>query len=225
MKQKDSFIMYLEWLESFLVLPENELRMILTALRNYVKNGMEPEFIGTMKAYWIPIQNRLDRAQQKYDATCQKRAEAGRQGGLKRQANQAFASNCKQTVANQADHEHDHDNELSNDNKKKIQKEKEKNFSFVAVDFIPEELKTPEFIASWGDWENYRKERRKALTPSSAKRQLKMLAEHSASEAIAMIERSIRNGWTGLFPGDKPKSPEPTNSIDAEIARLEELCK
>ena len=78
---------------------------------------------------------------------------------------------------------------------KPIQTNKKK----VVVEF-PSNLDTPEFKNTWKEWECYRTETKKKLTPSTVKKQLKMLSEHTAPEAVVIIEKSIRNGWQGLFP-------------------------
>ena len=69
----------------------------------------------------------------------------------------------------------------------------------VVVEF-PSNLDTPEFKNTWKEWECYRTETKKKLTPSTVKKQLKMLSEYTAPEAVVIIEKSIRNGWQGLFP-------------------------
>ena len=64
---------------------------------------------------------------------------------------------------------------------------------------IPESLATPAFLSAWDDWQRYRKERRKKLTPITIERQLAKLAKAGPDTAVAMIEQSIENGWIGLF--------------------------
>jgi hypothetical protein len=64
---------------------------------------------------------------------------------------------------------------------------------------LPDGLKTSLFETAWARWTEYRREIRKKLTLSTTKSQLKMLAKLGETKAIAAIERSIRNGWTGLF--------------------------
>ena len=66
---------------------------------------------------------------------------------------------------------------------------------------------SPEFTAAWSEWVTHRREIKKAITPSTAKKQLALLASLGEPAAIASIESSIANGWTGLFP---PKT-SPTN--------------
>jgi len=68
---------------------------------------------------------------------------------------------------------------------------------------IPECLKTKEFFDAWQEWEAYRVEIKKKITPTSEKGQLAMLAKLGSSQAVEAIRTSIRNGWTGVF---EPKS-------------------
>lgn len=60
---------------------------------------------------------------------------------------------------------------------------------------IPEWIK-PEI---WDRWEKYRKDIRKKLTPLTVKQQIKFLTEHK-EDYETIINNSIQNGWTGLFP-------------------------
>lgn len=64
-------------------------------------------------------------------------------------------------------------------------------------------FQSKEFIEAWQDWNNFRKEIKKPLTPTGMKMQLKFLASLSEEQAIASIEQSIRAGWQGLFPAAK----------------------
>lgn len=52
---------------------------------------------------------------------------------------------------------------------------------------------------TWEDWVQYRKEKKQKLTPISVKKQLKMLEENKGDH-VGIINQSIQNGWTGLFP-------------------------
>lgn len=51
---------------------------------------------------------------------------------------------------------------------------------------------------AWADWCQHRREIRKPLTKTSCERQASQLAKHHAPDAV--INQSISNGWTGLFP-------------------------
>ena len=50
----------------------------------------------------------------------------------------------------------------------------------------------------WADWCQHRKEIGKRLTKTSCERQAAQLAKHHSPDAV--INQSISNGWTGLFP-------------------------
>lgn len=52
---------------------------------------------------------------------------------------------------------------------------------------------------AWGAWEQHRKEKKKKLTPTSMKLQIKLL-EANKEDHVQIIKNSITNGWTGLFP-------------------------
>lgn len=54
---------------------------------------------------------------------------------------------------------------------------------------------------SWSAWVAHRVEIRKKLTPQSIKLQIRFLGQHQANHR-AIIENSVKNGWTGLFPLD-----------------------
>lgn len=71
------------------------------------------------------------------------------------------------------------------------EKPKNKAKKYVLPDWLDQE--------AWGRWGVYRKEIKKALTSSTIKLQLKFL-EKNQSNHTEIIDRSIQNGWTGLFP-------------------------
>lgn len=50
----------------------------------------------------------------------------------------------------------------------------------------------------WADWCQHRREIGKRLTKTTCERQAKTLAGHHAPDVV--INQSISNGWTGLFP-------------------------
>lgn len=56
-----------------------------------------------------------------------------------------------------------------------------------------------DFSIAWNEWLQFRKEIKKKMTPKSAEKQLNFLGARPELEAIAIINQSIQNGWTGLF--------------------------
>jgi len=79
------------------------------------------------------------------------------------------------------------------------------NFQFVAIgDSLPVKSELPPGIdpGDWMRWEQYRNEERKPLSSRSRKAQLRFLGEQAAMgmSTREIIDNSIRNGYTGLFP-------------------------
>lgn len=80
---------------------------------------------------------------------------------------------------------------------------------------FPDVLNTSAFKAAWVEWEIHRKEIRHKLTPSTIKKCLKDLAKMGHTNAIESINRSISNGWQGLFPPDGKKTG--TSGVPAHL--------
>jgi hypothetical protein len=55
------------------------------------------------------------------------------------------------------------------------------------------------FAEAWKSWVAHRIEKKKPLTPTSLKQQLTDLTEMGEQRAVAALQWSIRNGWTGIF--------------------------
>jgi len=86
---------------------------------------------------------------------------------------------------------------------------------------IPEALDTPEFMDAWARWGRYRTEKGGKFTPSTKEAQIKRLNLAGPSTAIAMIERSIQNGWTGLFELDgKNVIPIPSSQLRSTMTNV-----
>lgn len=78
---------------------------------------------------------------------------------------------------------------------------------------------------NWNEWEQHRKEIKKALTPSTRAKQLKFLSQFDPATQSEIIDQSITNGWTGLFEvknekvqRDQPKQT-PADRMRAEFER------
>ena len=91
---------------------------------------------------------------------------------------------------------------------------------------MPDGLDSENFRAAWAEWENHRRHLRKPLTPEAVKRQHKKLAAWGEARAIAALNHSIENGWTGVFEpgGDKaaasnPQVPTTEPAIVTEVKR------
>lgn len=70
------------------------------------------------------------------------------------------------------------------------------------------------FIKTWSCFTTYRKEKRKALTPTTTKRlisRLRELSKDDANEAIEILNQTIENSWTGIFEIKQQAANKSTN--------------
>lgn len=80
-------------------------------------------------------------------------------------------------------------------------------------------------LNSWNEWIQFRKELGKKVTPSTALKQIQFLGARAGPEIIAIINQSIKNGWTGLFNlkqesnGKRNGTEESIRRADATIAQ------
>lgn len=111
--------------------------------------------------------------------------------------------NSKPTVK---DKDKDKDKDKNRDKDKDKSKVKDKD-----IVVFPESLNSPDFKKAWSEWEQHRKEIKKKLTPTTIKRQLKTLSQFKIEIAISSIEKSIQQGWTGLFPEKEQENGQHKN--------------
>lgn len=71
-----------------------------------------------------------------------------------------------------------------------------------------------DFSLAWQNWEQHREEIKKKITPTSRKLTLAKLEHLTEAEAIEAINRSISNGWQGIFPEMKTASQPRTTPLD-----------
>lgn len=105
------------------------------------------------------------------------------------------------------------------DNQKKREKEpkrpkentsKENDYSVIAKESFPPHLSCDEFRKKYLEWENYRRKKRKPISPLAFSRQMKMLSRLTLTQAIEAIDTSIANDYQGLFPPRGAKAaPQP----------------
>ena len=68
---------------------------------------------------------------------------------------------------------------------------------------VAQDLKLPfdteSFLNAWNKWISYKKERNQKFSKTTKEMQLRKLGARPEHEAIAMLNQSMENGWTGLF--------------------------
>ena len=125
---RDSFVLYVRYLENIEILSMEQRGMLLTALMNYVAGHDIPEMDGMTRMAYSFIKSQMDRDFEKYDEVCRKRAESGKLGGRPKKANGFTEKQEKAKKANgfsekqkNPDNEYDHDNDHDKENiKRKI---------------------------------------------------------------------------------------------------------
>lgn len=70
---------------------------------------------------------------------------------------------------------------------------------------IPELLNQENFIKSWNDWLEYKKQKKKTLSDIEKSKLLLKLDKLGIQRSIEAIEYSISNGYVGLFEENKKK--------------------
>ena len=109
---KNTFVVHTEIKEILDELNDNQVALLFRSMVDYSITGEAPEIEGDIKYVWIMIRQQMDRESAKWENVKAKRAEAGRQGGLKsgesrrnneaNEANEAIASDTKQTKQDKA---------------------------------------------------------------------------------------------------------------------------
>lgn len=132
---RDSFILYVKYIDQIELLSTEQRGILLTAIYYYVIGKSLPEMDGVTNMAFSFIRSQLDKDREKYDEVCRKRSEAGKAGGRpkanafsesKEKAKKANAFSEKQTKAKKADNEYDNENDIKENTLKSV---KEKRFA------------------------------------------------------------------------------------------------
>lgn len=84
-------------------------------------------------------------------------------------------------------------NRIEDKREEEKKKEKKKEFVAIAPDWFDEKL-----LIAWNDWLKHRKELKKKMTESTARKQIEFLRARGP-DAVAIINLAIEKGWTGLY--------------------------
>jgi hypothetical protein len=72
---------------------------------------------------------------------------------------------------------------------------------------LPHELDCPDLRSAWNDFVDYRKERKKPVTPTTAKILFNRMKAWGADTSADALRDSIANGWQGVFPPKESNRP------------------
>lgn len=209
------------WVELAESLTDSDRGKFYHAICRYALFGEEPQLNGVMNAYFALIRptieksNRRKIAQQlsrrKREENSQNASQSNPQTGLQtapqnnlqpglQTALQTAPQNNPQTVPSRAQ---------KTGTGKGTEKEKVKKESISFSTMLPEKLQTPKFIKKWTEWEQYRRSKRKPISPAAAALQIKLLSNYDEATAIQIIDFSIASDYQGLFPPkNRPVKPQ-----------------
>jgi hypothetical protein len=202
MENKKSFILYADIIHTIEKLPDNDAGELFKHILRYV-NDLKPETKNLLvQLAFEPIKQQLKRDLEKWNGSRERRAEAGRKGGLARAAKQkqAMLEELKQTQANQADNVNVNVN--VNDN----------------VNVIREKhsLLDEGLHRTFDEFIQHRKQIKKPMSMIAISRMKAKLNKYDARTAEAMLIQSMENGWAGIFePKNQTNGKEKTRAEQA----------
>ena len=211
------------WVELAESLTDSDRGKFYHAICRYALFGEEPELNGVMNAYFALIRPTIDKsnrrkiAQQisrrKREENSQKASQSNPQTDLQTapQSNpqpglqtdlQTAPKSNPQNVPSRA-----RKTGTGTGTGKEKEKVKKEMLSFSTM--LPEKLQTPKFIKKWTEWEQYRRSKRKPISPAAAALQIKLLSNYDEMTAIQIIDFSIASDYQGLFPPkNRPVKPQ-----------------
>lgn len=209
------------WVELAESLTDSDRGKFYHAICRYALFGEEPELNGVMNAYFALIRPTIDKsnrrkiAQQisrrKREENSQNASQSNPQTGLQT-APQSNPQPCLQTAlqtAPQSNPQNVPSRAQKTGTGKGTEKEKVKKESISFSTMLPEKLQTPKFIKKWTEWEQYRRSKRKPISPAAAALQIKLLSNYDEMTAIQIIDFSIASDYQGLFPPkNRPVKPQ-----------------
>lgn len=98
----------------------------------------------------------------------------------------------------------------NSDPNKETNKETKKKEKGGELPDLPARLKTAETERAWKEWKQHRREKKQALTPLTASKNLNALEEWGPDRWVKAIDYTIGKGWSGMF---EPPAPAPSSNI------------
>lgn len=225
MKDKKSFVMMEDWTVLLSKLPEQEAGRLIKAICTYQLTGELDESDPIVVAWMSVITPIMDENNEKHEETCQKRAEAGKNGAAKR-----WKADSK-PMANDSNCYPDDSKRIANDSKPMAntwQTMPESESDSVSESENPTGLTIPPTPLSGADlsepvkdklteWLAYKRERRESYKPLGMKSLITQVRKQEkqlgALAVIDAIDTSMANGWKGII-WERARSGTKTQSLD-----------
>ena len=193
--KKKSFLLHIDSLDILDDLDDQQAGLLFKAIKAY-QIGEDLKLDSLVKIAFSPFKNQFSRDDEKYQKTCERRADAGSKGGKQKVAN---ASKCKQKVANVADSVN------KNKNKTKSDSDSDKE----VIQDIPDKPDAPKFnfkneLLSLGvdkqildDWFEVRKAKKARNTKTAFDALIKQITESGLMVNDA-IKFATEENWAGF---------------------------
>lgn len=130
---------------------------------------------------------------------------------------EAEAKRLRRSAAKDASPSPDESDTLSDKCPTNVRPEKRREEKSIKkeTDVSPPDFKDQEIQEAWELWLQSRREKRNAVKPTARKLQLAKLRKLSKADALAMLNHSTENGYTGLFgPNDSGSRKQRSRNDD-----------
>lgn len=112
---KNSFVMYTDYMQHLELLGMEQRGVFLTAIMQYAAGGELPEMDGMVRMAFSFARAQIDRDAEQYQKTVEAKREAGRKGGEAKAKNAVAKSSKASTAKNDVANLHDNDNDTDTD--------------------------------------------------------------------------------------------------------------
>lgn len=215
--QKNSFVLQTRLGAVVSKLSDKQAGILFKSILNYAANGIAANFEDSAVSITFEfVKQDIDYTASKYAEICEKRKEAIQKRWENTKNTNVYKSkNCNTNAYKPIhnDNDDDNDNELVDKSTNNITplpplKRGVECFSFVAN----------EYKATFDKWLTYKKERKQsykgAISARQCYNQLLELSGNNAAVAEKIVNQSIANNWSGLFPLKEEKGALNNGAVD-----------
>ena len=111
---KDSFILYKDFKEIFLMLEPEECKKLILAIFEYEETGQEQELDKSLKLAFLPIKIALDKNREKYQKIVERNKLNGQKGGRPSEPKEPSGLIGNPDKPKKTDNDNDNDNDNNN---------------------------------------------------------------------------------------------------------------
>jgi hypothetical protein len=192
-ENKKSFLLYADLIHTVKKMPKEKAGELFLTILSYVND--ENPVIDDMLIDLVfePIKRQMKRDLVKYEEKINKCSEAGKLSAAKKALQRSIEDEQNSTKSTDVEVSSTKSTVTVNDTVTvtvtDTKKKKEIRYAFDS----------DIFKNKYNDWLEFRKQKRKPLAAQSIEQQMAFLKRYGEDVAIQIIDKSIMNGWQGLF--------------------------